>query len=217
MRFVPAIEGYARRVFRTFSPDTREEAVAEAVAAALVAYVSLVRRGREELAYPAPMAIYAVKSVLSGRHVGGSYTTLDVMSRAAQYHHGFRVESIDRPTKPTHPRWREALVEHSVPTPADQAAFRIDFGDWFADQTARDRKMIDSLAAGERSSRVAEQFGLSWPRISQLRRRWRESWDRFEQEPAAESTSTGVKPSTTAHRSRIETAAVTRESPQLAS
>ena len=62
---------------------------------------------------------------------------------------------------------------------ADQAAFRIDFNDWLRKLSRRDRRIIARLARGERACAVAERFGLSQGRISQIRRAFAENWNRF--------------------------------------
>ncbi len=46
LRFVPAVETHARITFRELPEVDKEEAVAEAVAAAFCNYVSVARRGK---------------------------------------------------------------------------------------------------------------------------------------------------------------------------
>jgi len=70
LAMVPVISRYARASFREFDPETREDLVHEAVANCVVAYARLVERGKESIAYPTVLAMYAVKQIKDGRRVG---------------------------------------------------------------------------------------------------------------------------------------------------
>jgi hypothetical protein len=61
----------------------------------------------------------------------------------------------------------------------DQVAFRCDFPVWRRTRNARDRRLIDDLMVGERTHEVAERYGLSPARVSQLRREFHADWERF--------------------------------------
>src|SRR5262245_21836326 len=93
---LPAIQRFARFAFRHLDYVGREEAVAEAIAIALVAYRRLVERGRQSIAYATPLARYAVLHVRGGRRVGGRQDQTDVLSPVAQRRHGFTVASLSR-------------------------------------------------------------------------------------------------------------------------
>ena len=64
-------------------------------------------------------------------------------------------------------------------TPADLAAFRIDFPDWLGTLSGRDRRIVEDLAFGERTGDVAVKYGVSPSRISQMRRQLQEGWEAF--------------------------------------
>ena len=85
----------------------------------------------------------------------------------------------DRDDKSRSP-WREILAETKAFSPAETAAARLDIEAWLKAQSARDRSIANLLAAGERTSSVAKRFRLSFARISQLRKEFRESWERFQ-------------------------------------
>ncbi|MGD0461559.1 MAG: helix-turn-helix domain-containing protein [Tepidisphaeraceae bacterium] len=70
------------------------------------------------------------------------------------------------------------MEDRKVPVP-DLAAFRIDFPRWLRMLTGRDRKIVYALTSGERTSAVAERFGLSEGRVSQLRRKFEQLWRTF--------------------------------------
>ena len=80
LRLLPAIQLHARVVFRRLKKEAREEAVAEVVANALVAYVRLVERGRQDVAFATPLASYAIAQYHDGRRVGAKSNVRDVTS-----------------------------------------------------------------------------------------------------------------------------------------
>ena len=69
--------------------------------------------------------------------------------------------------------------DHRTPLP-DAVAFRIDFSEWCDRFNDRKRKVLLALAEGSAGSEVAERFGLSPGRISQLRREYESSWQRMQ-------------------------------------
>jgi len=76
--------------------------------------------------------------------------------------------------------WGEILVEDKRATPADVAAWRIDFAEWLRRLTIRLRRIALALAAGETTTAAARMFGVSPARISQIRELLRRSWDAFQ-------------------------------------
>jgi hypothetical protein len=75
------------------------------------------------------------------------------------------------------------LVDNARSPVVEQVCFRCDFPNWRASRTERDRRIIDELLAGERTRDVADKFGLSAGRISQLRRELHDDWELFCAEP----------------------------------
>lgn len=192
LALVPIVERHARIVFRHLPPVEREEALAEATAAALVAFRSLRRRGLDPVRdFPSQIATYAVLHVKDGRHVGGRCSSTDVLSRKAQRRHGFRVTSLPASTRQPHEelyatvhgqRTVDALEEylrdnHRTPPP-DQAAFRIDFPAFKRSLGRRDRRLLAFLELGHSGKDAAARFRLSPGRVSQLRHAWHREWQR---------------------------------------
>jgi hypothetical protein len=176
---VPIVERHAHVVFRHLPPSEREECACEAVAAAFLAYLSLTARGQDPFQFPSVLATRAVQHVQTDRHVGGRLNRQDVLSRAAQRSQGFAVQSLDQLAQGNHEAWWEAVTDHAQTPPDEAAAFRVDFPDWLATHTDRDRGLIRDLAAGERPTDVAQRYGLSCGRISQLRRTYEQDWLRY--------------------------------------
>lgn len=175
---VPAITRHATFRFRHFPPEAKEEAVQEVVANCCVAYSRLVEQGKPESASATSLAEYAVKQYFNGRRVGTRTNVRDVMSPSCQVHKGVAVQSLHSWDEKGQ-RWKEILVEDRNATPADLAASRIDFPAWLATLSRRDRRIALRLADGDAADSVAQRFGLSQGRISQLRREFIEAWRAF--------------------------------------
>jgi hypothetical protein len=72
------------------------------------------------------------------------------------------------------------VVESRRVSPADRAAFKLDFAQWLSQWPFRHRKIINALASGERTTDVAQRFGVTLARISQLRGQYQQSWQQFQ-------------------------------------
>lgn len=190
LELVPIVERHSRITFRHLSVADREEATAEAVAAALVAYRGLRARGLDPVRdFPSQIATYAVLHVKDGRHVGGRSSSTDAMSPKAQCKHGFRVESLPAATRQPHEElygavlgqrridaFEERLQDNSRTPPPEQAAFRIDFPEFLRSLCQRDRRMAGFLALGYSGKDAAARFRLTPGRVSQLRHGWHQEW-----------------------------------------
>jgi len=184
LEILPQIRRQARIAFQAAKPEAQAELITEVVANAFVAFARLAERGLAELAYPTPLANFAVRQVRAGRCVGTKLNVRDVSSRYAQLAKQIVVERIDRFD---HERgeWCEALIEDRSAGPAEIAASRIDVGDWFKSLSRGKRKIAQALARGETTSSVARMFGLTDGRISQLRQELKRSWELFQHQAAA--------------------------------
>jgi hypothetical protein len=81
LEMLPAIRNQANVAFRGLPPQRQEDLIAEVTANAFVAYTRLVERGLADIAYPTPLALFAIKQVRSGRRVGVTLNVRDVGSR----------------------------------------------------------------------------------------------------------------------------------------
>ena len=179
LAMLPQIRRQALVAFRDRGAEARHELAAEVVANAFCAYTRLVRRGKHDLAYPTPLARFAIAQVRDGRRVGGRQKATDILSPSASSLHGFTVERFDQ-KDPQTGSWNEQLVEDRRAGPAQTAAARLDLADWFRTLPKRNRKIAMALSVGEATSVVAQQFGLSAGRVSQLRGWLRAHWERFQ-------------------------------------
>jgi hypothetical protein len=185
LQVLPAVQTHAQIQFRRLPAGRKEEAIQEAIASACVSYQLLAAQGRLHVVRPGTLARFAVHAVRNGRHVGGRQDTVrDALSKVAQDRHRFRIGTIEDSDVES-PQWsRVAVAERRASVP-DVAAFRIDFAAWLKTLNRRDRRIIIALAAGEGTARVADHFGLTAGRVSQLRRRYERLWLSFQGEIAA--------------------------------
>jgi len=182
---LPAIHERIRFNFRGFSAESREEAIAEALASAAIAFKRLHEQGRADIAYPTVLADYAARHYRAGRRVGGQLNVNDISSPHAQRFHCIQVKSIDRRDRDG--AWKAILVEDHRSTPAATAIARIDFADWLSRLCRRDRGLATTLATGETGRNTAKLYGITAGRVTQLRGELRRNWERFQGEVTNEA------------------------------
>ncbi len=102
----------------------------------------------------------------------------DTSSEYAQRRKHFFVERLDR-YDPEEGCWQEAIIEDYRTPVLEQVCFRIDFPAWLQALSPRQRRIAQSLAEGHGTTDVAQKFGLSLARVSQLRRELSDNWRRF--------------------------------------
>ncbi len=175
---LPTIERYASAAFREFDRETKEDLVEECVANCFCAYARLVERGKEHVAFPTKLANFAVRQIKDGRRVGKKQNVRDVYDIHARVKGGYQIKHLGTPHEQCG-GWKEQLVENDRTPVPDQAIFRIDFPSWLRTLSRRDRRIVNNLTAGERTSDVARKFGVSAGRISQMRGQLKESWEAF--------------------------------------
>lgn len=177
LAMLPKIIRYAKLAFRNLGPEARQEAVQNVVTNSCAAVEALARRGKLDLAYPTVLARFGIKQTRDHRVTGNTMNVLDVLSPYCKAKKGLVVESLDG--RNADGEWAQAIVEDKTAGPAEIARTRIDFGDWLASLKKRDRKIAESLAAGNRTSDVAKRYKVSAGRISQLRKELAVNWHRF--------------------------------------
>jgi hypothetical protein len=179
LKMLPAIVRYVKIAFRHLAPEAKAEAVQEATCNACVAFARLAELRKLDLAYPTVLARYAVAQVRDGRKVGGRLNVRDVLSAYCQRCKKIVIERLDRFDEEEN-AWQEAVVQdtRSAPVPAI-VSFRVDFADWLASLSRRNRRIAETLALGNHTGDVAKRFKLSEGRVSQLRREFAESWHKF--------------------------------------
>ncbi len=159
-------------------PDTRSDLIAEVLALAWSHFLGLTRRRRSPETFVTVLAMRCSQAVRAGRRLVRCDSARDVLSPVAMARHAFAVERLGSFTA-LGGELAEALCDNTRSRVPDQAAFRLDFPAWRALFRRRDRRVLDALMSGGRTSEVAAKFKLSPARVSQLRRQFEMSWVAF--------------------------------------
>lgn len=176
LAMLPQIETIAERAFRHQAHELRDELRAEVVALAFVAFRRLVEVGKVSLAFPSPLARYAIAQVRDGRSVSGPVNSRDVLSFACRRRDRVCVESLSNRTGVA----LDALADGKRTPLADRVAFRLDFGAWFNNLSERCKALVVFLAVGNSPSAAARRWKISRGRISQLRCALGVAWQEYQ-------------------------------------
>ena len=95
LAMLPQIRRQASLAFRGLGPELREERIQEMVANAYQSFDRLAQQGKEAVAFPTPLAQFAIRQVRAGRRVGSRTNSLDIKSGNARRAQGSIVESLD--------------------------------------------------------------------------------------------------------------------------
>ena len=190
---LPAIDNTLRFQFRRLPRARRAEAIADARAACWHAWYGLLRRGKDPLAVgPTGIAFNATRYVKAGRKLGCCATgrsAIDVYDPRALRRVGLKLVSLDRKVGDElgekSDAWREWLAEDNSVSPADEAAFRLDFQAWLEALPHKKRRIAGLLAEGHETGVVAGMVGVSPGRVSQVRLELAESWREFQGQAVA--------------------------------
>lgn len=186
-RALPRIERHARVYFRPVRcPHRKADYVAEALALSWAWWVRLRQRGKRPERFVGALASYAARAAFTGRRVCGHERARDVLSPVAQRRHGFTATTLPGAGLLATPL-SDALQDNTRTPPDEQVCFRLDFPAWRRTHGARDRRILDALMLGEGTLRVAGRFGVSPARVSQLRRAFKDGWDRFTDDSSGEA------------------------------
>jgi DNA-directed RNA polymerase specialized sigma24 family protein len=178
VELLPDIQRYAGRVFRRCRVPDRDDLVSETIGRVWLHFLRLTARGTDPKRVFRPLLRFSVLAVKDGRRVGGHRNSRELCHRGRG--DGLRIVSLEDRDDESRSPWREILAETKAFSPAETAAARLDIEAWLREQSARDRSIANLLAAGETTSSVAKRFRLSCARISQLRKEFKESWERYQ-------------------------------------
>jgi hypothetical protein len=188
---LPHLLTHARITFRFVTcPGRRADLIAEVTALAWRWLVRLHQRGKDVMQFPVLFIRLVTRGVRNGRRLCHQERAKDVLSPVAQYRHRFRVESLESIRVRDHEvrrglgvdlwqlddTYEERLRNNTVTPPSDAAAFRIDFPLFLRELSERDRRLAAFLSLGNSAKEAASSFGLSPPRVTQLRQRWCQDW-----------------------------------------
>ena len=185
-----AVEDAARYAFRGRRRQDREEAVAEATAAAWSAWHGLIRKGKDPLAVGVTgIANNAVRYVRNGRRIGNTTCGRGAMDIFPQGPEGPRLQGRQsRLQRPVHPRFAGRDVEGVAglrppgrPGRRGVLSGSISRRGWRA-CPARKRRVAELLAEGHGGVDVARTVGIAPSRVCQLRSELAASWREFQEQ-----------------------------------
>jgi hypothetical protein len=187
LAILPAVEKHGRVYFRHLKCLHRlEEILAEMRALAWKWFLKLVQKGKDAAHFPSMVASFAARAVRSGRRLCGQEKAKDVLSSRAQQRKGFCVQSFpEHDSSVDDNATLDALRDNTKSPPDEQAAFRIDFPAWLLRQTERNRRVAVDMSMGEKTKDLADRYGTTQGRISQLRREFKDDWAAFCDAPPA--------------------------------
>jgi hypothetical protein len=190
---LPQIERTLRYHFRRWHGPRRAELIADGRAAAWHAWHGLMQRGKDPLAVgPTGIAYNAARYVKAGRLFGcgtSKRDVIDLFDRRTRHRLKLKVVSLDRRDVTYEggqsDAWRDWLAEDNRVSPADEAAFRIDFAAWLDRLPVRKRQIADLLAEGHQTIEVARLFAITPGAVSQTRAWLDANWRAFQGGPSA--------------------------------
>jgi hypothetical protein len=184
LAILPQLQRHGRIYFRGARSDRRADLVAETVALAWKWFIRLAQRGKDPTRFPVMLACYAAKAVKCGRRVTGQEPDRDVLSPLAQMRRCFVVSTLPEFSTLSGNPLAEALQDNTQSPVDEQAAFRLDFPAWLGTLGNRNKSIAQDMAMGHRTRELADTYGLSPGRVSQLRREFQDDWERFIADPA---------------------------------
>jgi hypothetical protein len=181
---IPQFKQTAGFAFRGSCPEDRDEAITDVLAAAWSAWHGLIGRGKNPLEIgPHGILNNAVRYVRNGRRVGNpgyGRGRMDIWNHRAQKALGLRLVSLAAAQRDGDLKAWVAGDHRS--TPADHAAFLVDYQDWLGRLSERRRLSAELLSQGYGTLEVAQQVGVTPAAITQARAALAKSWSEFQQD-----------------------------------
>jgi hypothetical protein len=180
-RVLPAVERAVNGQFAHFRPDVRAEARQDAAGRAWLNFLRLIEKGLDPLEHVGACVFVAVRDEMSGQHLQGCETVNDLLSPKARQLHGFRLHSLDQPTRgsPVPAYLDNAALRHGWDRIPERVAFRLDFAAWRLRWDDFHRRVIDALAAGADMPTACRRFGFGHSCYWNYRTRYRQDWEQF--------------------------------------
>jgi hypothetical protein len=184
------IDAVIRHEFRTWPRAQRQDAIDDARAYTWLAWHGLVARGKDPIQVGvAAIAANACRAVRNGRSVGSARSVgrgaMDIHHPRARLATGLRVVSLEDLGGGSPGRWQDWLVANDRYSPADEAAFRLDFAAWLAQLPSTRRGVAELLAQGLGTGEVARRLGVTSSAVSQSRDWLARSWGQFQSQADA--------------------------------
>jgi hypothetical protein len=193
LALLPRIELHGRIYFRHIKcPHEKGDDIQEMRALGWKWLVRLHERGKDPEDFVRAFVTYLAHAVNSGRRLAGKAKARDVLNPICQKRCGFKVENLPGSFRAgqeylyASPRGQqlqdemeERLQDNTITPVFDQVQFRIDFRAWLKTLTPRERRMVRGMMRNERTKDLSKRFEVTAGRISQMRREFHDSWQRF--------------------------------------
>jgi hypothetical protein len=190
---LPRIELHAKIYFRDVRcPHRKEDFIQETRALAWKYFVRTIQLGKNPLTFVSRIATFAARHARSGRRLCGQERSRDTMSPLAQRRRGFTVKTLPISTTQLHEQSyanphgqrlidavEERLRDNTLTAVPEQVCFRLDFPAWMNTLNDRNRRVVGDLMQDQRTLDVANKYGVSPSRVSQLRREFKKRWRQF--------------------------------------
>ena len=168
---VPIITATVPRVVRPVGAEDSRELVQDAVASAAQMVDAAERAGKP--IRPSGIAYYAIQRAKSGRRAMSAGRT-DAMCPGLQLDRAVTMDSLDAPVEDA-VTGEEASTLHDLlaaqtEDPAQAAGREIDWAELLHRLSDREIQLLTLTAEGGRLNKLARKFGVSEPRVCQLRR-----------------------------------------------
>ena len=178
-RHLAELTGRCQTYFRGLPLHEREEATAETLASVLKYAIGAAARGKLQLLTPYTLVLFFGRAFLEGRRMAG-YSTVDVMSEAAQRKHGFEVISLNgsrevhKPRRALSLRLSEVLTDRKADRPHENARRNLDYR--YILKRGRASRQVRKLfaflvrTAGEgQLNHLARELGVSPSRVTAIK------------------------------------------------
>jgi len=177
-KMLPAIRSTARNALLFRDNESRKDSTQDAVPHAIGIYRRLHHRSESTKATAGSLGRYAVLQHLDGRRFGTARCRHDVMHTVV--HRRADPSRGPMPRRCEHVGMRiNHVIDHDRLSILDQVAFRVGFRDWRPRLPERHQCIVGALGRGGTANDVANEFGISSARVSQLRRQYADSWVKF--------------------------------------
>ena len=182
----PIIERQARVDFRHYrkNRERQEDMMQKAMGLGWKHYQRLRERGIDPEPFKTVFAQRVCQAVRDSRDVTGRERLRDAMSPVAQRAGEFAVQSIPEfdTTDKRDNETLEALADTRNASPLDQVQAVVDVKDWRKTLPHRDQKIFDDMVEGSTTTELADKYGFSQARGSQIRRKFVEAYHDFQGE-----------------------------------
>ena len=169
-QIMPIIQATVFRAVKPVGAEDAAELVQDTLAMAAQLVESCEARGKP--IYPGSVAYYAIQHARHGRRSYGS-TRTDAMCPAAQLDENVSMASMDECIQGG--EGGDDLSLHDLlagpyEDPAQKAAREIDWAELMEEFNERDLALLRTTINGDQLHALAQQFGVSAPRLTQLKR-----------------------------------------------